>query len=305
MAVAPYIASVVLIAGIYIIFSFGLNLKFGFAGLIDFGHVAFMLIGAYTVAILFNYGVPFLIAALLGIIVSGLSALIISLPTVKLRVDYLAIFTIGFSQIVVAVARNEEWLTGGTMGLHIDFGLKKTPILGSIFHLTLIVIVTVIILYFILGYILNSPWGRVLKSVREDEEVPKSVGKNVLSYKNQTLIIGSAIAGLAGIFLLLYNYSYITPSMFLPMTTFYAWIIVIIGGSGNNRGTILGGLIFWTILEGTRFLRNYVPIAEERFGAIRMALIGLIIILIMRFKPEGILGKKEEMVLEKEVETIG
>lgn len=304
MAAAPYIASVLLIAGIYIIFSLGLNLKFGFAGLIDFGHVAFMLIGAYSVAILFNYGVPFLIAALLGIIISGLSALIISLPTVKLRVDYLAIFTIGFSQIVVAIATNEEWLTRGTKGIHIDIGLGNTPILGSIFHLTLIVIIAAIILYFILEYVLNSPWGRVLKSVREDEEVPKSVGKNVLSYKNQTLIIGSAIAGLAGIFLLLY-YGYLNPDMFLPLTTFYAWIIVIIGGSGNNRGTILGGLIFWTILEGTRFLRGYLPIPGERFGAIRMALIGLIIILIMRFKPEGILGKKEEMVLEKEVETIG
>lgn len=299
MAVFAYIASVLLVAGIYIIFSLGLNLEFGFTGLINFGHVAFMAIGAYTLVILYSHGVPFIVSALIGIAIAGISGLILAVPTAKLRVDYLAVLTIGFSIIVEAVIRNEEWLTRGPMGVSLGLDVGEIPLFGNLFYLTLaMVIISVIILYFLLGYVIRSPWGRVLKAIREDEDVAKGLGKNVFSFKTQALVIGSAIAGLAGILWALY-YSYIHPSMFLPMVTFYAWIIVVIGGSGNNLGTILGGLLFWFILSGTRFLGDWVPISEVRFGAVRMALIGVILVLIMRYRPQGILGKIEEMVLER------
>lgn len=303
MALAPYIASIILMAGIYIVFSFGLNLEFGTTGLVNFGHVAFMGIGAYTAAILYNQGIPFLPSALIAIAFSGIAGLLIALPTAKLRVDYLAIFTLGFSIVLGAIFKNEEWLTKGPMGMHLGIGIGKTPVLGSIFHLMLIVIVTMIAIYLLLEHLLGSPWGRVLRAIREDEEVPKAVGKNVFNYKCQALLIGSAVAGLSGILLVLYL-SYVNPYMFLPITTFYAWIIVIVGGTGNYRGTILGGLLFWGALSGTRFLGDWLPITEERFGAIRMVLVGIIIVLIVRFKPEGILGRREEMVLEKEARPI-
>lgn len=299
MAVFAYIASVLLVAGIYIIFSLGLNLEFGFTGLINFGHVAFMAIGAYTLVILYSHGVPLIASAVIGIAIAGISGLILAVPTAKLRVDYLAVLTIGFSIIVEAVIRNEEWLTGGPMGMSLGLDVGEIPLFGNLFYLTLaVVIVLVIALYFLLGYVIRSPWGRVLKAIREDEDVAKGLGKNVFSFKTQALVVGSAIAGVAGILWALY-YSYIHPSMFLPIVTFYAWIIVVIGGSGNNLGTILGGLLFYFILSGTRFLGDWVPISDVRFGAVRMALIGIILVLIMRYRPQGILGKIEEMVLER------
>ncbi len=299
MGLFEYVASVLLVAGIYIIFSLGLNLEFGFTGLINFGHVAFMAIGAYVLVILFTSGVPFVIAALISIGVAGISGLILAVPTAKLRVDYLAILTIGFSIIVEAVIRNEEWLTGGPMGMRLGLDVGEVPLFGNLFYLTLaIVVVSVIALYFLLEYIIRSPWGRVLRAIREDEDVAKALGKNTFSFKTQALVIGSAIAGLAGVLWALY-YSYVHPGMFLPIVTFYAWIIVVIGGAGKNLGVILGGLLFWFIYSGTRFLGDWLPISEVRFGAIRMALIGLILILIVRYRPQGILGKMEEMVLEK------
>lgn len=299
MGLVPYAASVLLVAGIYIVLSLGLNLEFGFTGLINFGHVAFMSIGAYGLVILHSQGVPFFIATLISIAIAGASGLILAVPTAKLREDYLAVLTIGFSIVVGAVIKNEEWLTEGPMGISLKLDLWGSSLFGDPLYLKLIIVsLSVVGIYFLLEYILNSPWGRVLKAIREDEDVARALGKNVFAYKAQALVIGSAIAGFSGVLWAIY-YSYIHPDNFLPIVTFYAWIILVIGGSGNNRGTILGGLAFWFILSGTRFLGDWVPISELRFGAVRMAIIGSILIIIMRYRPQGILGKMEEMVLEK------
>lgn len=298
MALLEYVASVVLISCIYIIFSLGLNLEFGFSGLMNVGHVAFMAIGAYSFIILINSNVPFFAAAPLSIVLAGVSGLILTLPTEKLREDYLAFLTIGFSVLVANFLRNEGWLTGGPSGISLNLDFGSIPLLGSTLNLMVVIsVISVIGVYFLLEYIIQSPWGRVLKAIREDEAVAKSVGKNVFSFKVQALVIGSTIAGFAGVLWSLY-YTYITPDMFVPMVTFYAWIIVIIGGSGNNLGTIVGGFVFWFLLSGTRFLNEVVPISDERFSAVRMVFVGILLIAILMYRPEGILGKREELVLE-------
>jgi neutral amino acid transport system permease protein len=145
----------------------------------------------------------------------------------------------------------------------------------------------------------RSPWGRVLKAIREDEEIPKALGKNVFWYKLQSLMLGGAIAGIAGGFFA-WQISAIYPDNFQPQLTFDAWIMVILGGSGNNLGSILGAVIFFAYDAITReVLPIFIPLDEARLGAFRIMVIGLILMVLMIWRPQGILGKKEELTLGK------
>lgn len=294
-----YIITVVLIAAIYAIFALGLNLEWGFTGVINFGHVAFLAIGAYTTALLSLSGVPLLPSVIAGMALAGLCGGLLGIPTLKLREDYLAIVTLGFAEIIRFFLLNEEWLTRGPMGLHGYSRPFEELIPGDYnFFLLLFVIVVLVLCYLIFEKLIKSPWGRVLKSIREDEDVPTSLGKNVFSYKIQSLVLGSAIAGLAGSLLAFYL-QYINPRNFMPIETFYAWIAVVLGGSGNNKGTLLGAVILWSFFSATRFAQGYVPLSPTQVGALRIMFIGLLLIILMMFKPEGLLGKKEDLVLGK------
>jgi len=295
----PYIITVLLIASIYAIFSLGLNLEWGFTGLVNFGHVAFLAIGAYTTVLLNLSGVPLILSVIAGVALAGLCGGLLGIPTLKLREDYLAIVTIGFAEIIRFFLLNEEWLTRGPMGVRVPSRPFEELILGDYnFFLFPFVLGVLVICYLLLEKLVKSPWGRVLKSIREDEDVPASLGKNVFSYKIQALVLGSMIAGFAGSLLAFYL-QYINPRNFMPIETFYAWIAVVLGGSGNNRGTILGAFILWAFFSGTRFAQGYLPFSPTQMGALRILFIGLLLILIMMFKPEGLLGKKEELTLAK------
>ncbi|MCZ2202707.1 MAG: branched-chain amino acid ABC transporter permease, partial [Cylindrospermopsis raciborskii PAMP2012] len=165
--------------------------------------------------------------------------------------------------------------------------------------LMLLVLLVLAFVFWRLEFLVQSPWGRVLKAIREDEEVPKALGKNVFSYKLQSLILGGAIAGIAGAFFA-WQLSAIYPDNFQPQLTFDAWIMVILGGSGNNLGTILGAVIYFAYDALTReFLPKIVPLDAERIGAFRIMFIGLILMSLMIWRPQGILGKKEELTLGK------
>lgn len=290
-----YIVTVLLVAAIYALFSLGLNLEWGFTGLINFGHVAFFAIGAYTTVLLNLHGVPLIVSVIAGMALAGLCGGLLGIPTLKLREDYLAIVTIGFAEIIRFFLLNEEWLTRGPVGLHGFSRPFEDFIPGDYnYFLLLFVLVIILVFYFLLEKLIKSPWGRVLKAIREDEDVPTSLGKNVFSYKIQSLVLGSTIAGLAGSLLAFYL-QYINPRNFLPIETFYAWIAVVLGGSGNNKGTILGAIILWSFFSGTRFL----PFNQTQMGALRILFIGLLLMVIMMFKPEGLLGRKEELTLSR------
>jgi neutral amino acid transport system permease protein len=160
-----------------------------------------------------------------------------------------------------------------------------------------LLVVSVAIAFWRLEALVNSPWGRVLKAIREDEEVAKALGKNVFRYKLQSLMIGGAIAGLAGSFYA-WQLTFINPDGFISLLTFQAWIIVVLGGSGNNVGTLLGSLIFWAYDAATRFLLPVLlPLDDARLGAFRVMVIGLLMIVLMMWRPQGILGKKDELSL--------
>lgn len=295
-----YLISIILIIGIYAIFALGLNLEWGYAGLLNFGHVAFMAIGAYSTILLSIYGIPLLFAVLSGMILAGLAGAFLGLATLKLREDYLAIVTIGFSEILRHILQNEAWLTRGSFGIYGYPRPFQSLVAPQEYNLILagVVIVLLGLVYLFLEIIIRSPWGRALRSIRDDEAASMALGKNTFSYKVQALIIGSAIAALSGSLLAFYL-QYINPENFRPIETFYAWIMVVMGGSGDNRGTILGAMILWGFFSSTRFLEGYLPFSPSTVSAFRIVFIGLVLVAFMLFRPQGLLGRKEELALER------
>lgn len=368
-----YLVSLTIWAGLYAIFALGLNLQWGFTGLINFGHVAFATLGAYTTVLLSLQGVPLPIAAIVGAVLAALLGLAIGVSTLRLREDYLAIVTIGVSEVIRLVVLNEEWLTKGAFGvqrypLPLDFtpnlfiklliialftaiaifanwqlwrsirrqwresgeiaGKSYQPrapialiVWGILAAITIIalyingaialsdydykaglMVVVLTVLVFVFGgleFLARSPWGRVLKAIREDEQIPRALGKNVFWYKLQSFMLGGAIAGLAGAFLA-WQLTTIYPTNFEPLLTFNAWIIVILGGSGSNAGTLLGAVIYWAYDSLTRFILPQLTIFNDsQLGALRVMIIGLILMVLMIWRPQGILGKKEELTLGK------
>ncbi|MEA5575449.1 branched-chain amino acid ABC transporter permease [Anabaena sp. UHCC 0451] len=366
-----YLIFLAISAATFALFGLGLNLQWGFTGLINFGHIAFMTLGAYTTVLLSLKGVPLLFSAIAGAIVAALLGLVIGFATLRLREDYLGIVTIGTGELIRLVVNNQDlpvgdaWISGafGVQSYLIPFNTtpnlfvrllmigvltlltvitlfslvgwvktaKKSPsnkqefvsrlVVGIILGLLSVAIyvsgvmglynynpkaglmlLALLVLAFVfwrLEFLVKSPWGRVLKSIREDEEIPKALGKNVFWYKLQSLMLGGAIAGIAGAFFA-WQLSAIYPDNFQPQLTFDAWIMVILGGSGNNIGTILGAVIYFAYDALTReFLPRIVPLDVERIGAFRIMFIGLILMVLMIWRPQGILGKKEELTLGK------
>lgn len=310
-------------AGVFTIFGLGLQLQFGYAGLLNFGHVAFMAIGAYTMAILVvKVGISLWVAAVIALVVAVPFSLLLGLPTLRLRADYLAITTLAFSEIVRFFAANEDQVTGGSQGTinlagpgvaanynreWLDFldtvqGWLR-PLLGDVasrdFTMMLIVWTVALLAIVLVQHLVRSPWGRVLKAIREEEDAAAVLGKNVFRFKQQALTIGAVLGALAGL-LYAFQFSFFSPTDFLPLVTFFAWMIVVLGGTARNWGVPVGAVVFSVLFAGTRFL-NFAPFswldADER-AYLRMIIIGLVLILLMLFRPQGVLGKREEMVLE-------
>jgi ABC-type branched-subunit amino acid transport system permease subunit len=318
LASGGFWAFVFVVAGIYTIFALGLQLQFGFAGLLNFGQVAFMAIGAYTMAILVaKEQWSMWLAAPLAVAAAGVGGLLLGLPTLRLRADYFAIVTIAFSEILRYVATNDDALTGGAQGTinlrgtgvaaqydaqwqHFQTHVQNLLGLGSRDAAMLVLVWGAAVILLALTWIgLRTPWGRVLRSIREDEDVAASLGKNVFAYKLQVLAVGAAFAGVAGLFYA-WEFSFFSPDDFEPLVTFFAWMIVLLGGLGRVWSVPVGAILFGVIFAGTRFF-NFAPFTY--FGSadrayLRLMVIGLIIILTVLLRPQGVLGKREEMVLE-------
>ncbi len=292
-----YLVFVTTSTAILALFSLGLNLQWGFTGLVNFGHVGFMILGAYATVLLSLQGVPLVLATGAGVLLGVLLALVMGLTTLRLREDYLAIVTLGIAETLRLVVLNEQWLTQGSFGVQ-GFAL---PFAGEDYKLLLMWLCLGVlgVVFWGLERLVRSPWGRVLKAIREDEEVVKALGKNVFWYKLQALMLGGGIAALSGAFFAWQETS-IYPEDFQPQQTFDAWTVVILGGGGKNLGTVLGAVIFWAYTSLTRFvLPNLVPLDDARLGALRIMIIGLLIMVLIRWRPQGILGKKGELTLGK------
>lgn len=298
-----YLANFLTNSVIFALFALGLNLQFGFTGLLNFGHVAFMGLGAYTMAILSLKGWPLWAAVLAGVVVAAMMSFLIGLPSLRLREDYLAIVTIGFAEIIRMVLNNETWLTRGPQGIFgfpVPFGNLKVspPVFNWIFLAFSLIIIGVVFWGF--QYAVRSPWGRVLKAIREDEDAAIALGKNTRLFKLQSLAMGAAVAGLAGV-LFAFFMRYVNPRNFMPLITFEAWMIVVLGGAGNNWGAVVGSLVYFGIHSLTRKyeLAGFAGVTGAQIAALRVVFIGVLLVLLMMFRPQGILGRKEELTLDR------
>ena len=290
-----YLAAVGIIALIYMLLAIGLNLQYGYTGLINFGHVAFFAIGAYASALLTLQGWPLAPAFIVGMVVAGLAAYPVGLLSLRLSDDYLAVVTLGFAETVRLVIQEEKWLTQGVQGLPGIPRIFQSLGVGGYAELaTLLMLVACNgAAIALLVHLVRSPYGRLIQAIRDDEVAVKALGKDPARLKVQVFMLGAALAGLAGAFYA-HFITYLSPDQFLPLVTFYAWIAVIIGGPGRTSGAVVGSLILMTFLEGSRFARDLIPgVSEVQMASVRLAIVGLALILFTIYLPQGIMGKRK------------
>ena len=320
---ARVFVNLITFAGVYGLAAIGINVHFGWTGLLNFGHAAFMGIGAYTTVLLIPHslgregvvistGLPLPIAIIFGLIASALLGLLLGLPTLRLRGDYLAIVTIAAAEIFRLLVRDFENLTGGVYGIiqfsdslqvyrpnFVDVISTKYDVSSAQLWVAILTLISIVLVIIILSRLQKSPWGRALRAVREDEDAVRALGKNAVWLKLQSFLLGAAIGGLSGIFLV-FNYGTVQASTFVPVLTFYIWAALILGGVGSLGGPALGAIIFWVIIAGTDSISRLLfesPDGQQLAG-VRFVIVGLLIMLFMIFRPSGILGKKEELLLD-------
>lgn len=301
----------------------GLNMHYGYTGLLNFGQAVFMAAGAYGLSMaVVTLGLNFWWGLLLGIVIFPLLlALIMGVPTLRLRADYLAIVTIAASEMFRIIARSpslDRW-TGSSDGLTAfanrfydfnPFDKQKRYFfglfIGNQMWVVLIGWIVLSTVALIVWMTMRSPWGRVLRAIREDEDAARSLGKNAYWFKMQALMIGGMFGALGGMFRAIGTQS-AQPQNFITDVTFFAWVALILGGAAKVGGPIAGAAILYGILNFTDvFLRqlvenDYVPesvMDGTQVGQVRFMLIGLGLILLAIYRPQGIFGTKEEMALD-------
>ncbi|WP_142850473.1 branched-chain amino acid ABC transporter permease [Telmatospirillum sp. J64-1] len=299
-----YLVFFLTLAGIYAVLALALNLQWGLTGLFNFGISGFFAVGAYTAAILTTnpspnhlggFGLPFLVGAGAAMVAAGILAFAIGLVTIRLRTDYLAIATIGIAEIVRLVFMNEAWIgygVRGIPGIPRPFSPDPVVFLG-------VVAVLLLLVFLALERLRRSPWGRVLRAIRENETASLAAGKNVLRFRLEAFVLGSMFMGLAGS-LYAHFVGFISPEAFDPLYgTFLIWVMLIAGGSGNNKGALLGAFAIWVVWSGSEFLTGMLPPGlSTQASAVRILLIGLLLQVILLWRPEGLL-KEERPALEK------
>jgi len=283
-----YLIHILIITGIYTILTLSLNLIVGFTGLPALGHIAFACIGAYTSSLLaLNFGISPWIGLFIGAILAGFFGMVIGFPSLRLKGDYFALATFGLGIIVYSIVKNWVSLTRGPMGLP---GIPHFSLFGyeisSGWSYLILVLTFVLLTYLAIRNITNSPFGRILKGIREDEIATLAMGKNVNKYKLIVFVVGAFFAGIAGS-LYAHYITFIDPSSFTVMESFTVLLMVVFGGMGSLKGSFVGVLILVVFPELLRFLGMPNSIAAP----LRQMIYGLLLIILMIWRPQGLLGK--------------
>jgi branched-chain amino acid transport system permease protein len=305
----------------YALAALGLAIHFGYTGLLNFGQAGFMALGAYGYAIsILSFGFPVWGAVLVGVGASVIFALILGIPTLRLRADYLAIVTIAAAEILrlIFTTNTFDALTGSASGLqgYKDGFAALNPIPPGTYGFgpftynaydwwIRIVGWTLVVIFALLTWLLmRSPWGRVIKGIREDEDAVRALGKNVYSYKMQSLIIGGVYGTLAGMIFIMPRA--VVPANYQTSLTFFIYAILLLGGAATILGPVIGSMIFWVLLS---FFSGFVARAVEagwlpfmsqvQAGQLRFILVGVAIMLLVVFRPQGIFGNKKELAFVK------
>jgi len=289
-----YLLFIATLGGIYGLLALSLNLIWGGAGMVNLGLAGFFAVGAYASALATTSGgAPIALGWALALLAGGVAGIVVTLSTTRLREDYLAIVTLGFAEVVRLIAANEIWLTRGSDGISGIPGPWKA-ILGANFNAAYLLLVLVIAgaAFVVLRRLDRSPYGRVLRAIRDDAQVAQVAGKKVLRFKVEAFALSAAIAGLAGA---LYGHftSYIAPDLFLPLITVYIFLAVASGGTGRPAGSLVGAYLVMALLETARFAVELVPsVSAVQRAALKEMLIALVLIVVLRLKPSGVLPER-------------
>ncbi len=311
-------------AVVYCIAAIGLNVHFGYTGLLNFGQAGFMAIAGYALAAsVVTWGLSFWLGIALGLVLSAVLALVLGVPTLRLRADYLAIVTIAAAEIIRQTIGSVSLLQyfGGQDGLQQFVGtfqgmnpFHSSVTIGSTtwrpydFWLLVVGWSLVAVCCLVVFLLMRSPWGRVLKAIREDEDAVRSLGKNVYAYKMQSLIIGGLFGAIAG-FMSALQHSAINPSLFATDTTFFAYTVLLVGGAARVLGPVAGAIIFWFLItfldlffgaatDGTHPLIPTWIMTNQQASLMRLIFMGLSLMLLMIFRPQGIFGDRRELALD-------
>lgn len=301
LAYAASFGVMVLIQGVACL---GLNLQWGQTGLFNVGVAGFVAVGAYTSALLTSaavegrlggYELPLVIGVVAAMAAGGLVSAAVGALTLRLRSDYLAIATFGIAVVVDLVARNAAGLTGGTLGISFiprPFEtLAERPLAFALASFALVAAVTLLV-YLLLERLVASPWGRVLRAIREDERAAASLGKSAASYRLQAFTVGGALMGLAGA-LQAHTLGFISPENFAAAVTFQVWAMLVVGGTGNNQGVLLGALLVSALWSATGLVTAaaFPPEEQARAAALRIVAIGVLLAATILWRPRGLLGE--------------
>ncbi len=312
-------------AAAYALSAIGLNLQFGYTGLVNLGHIASMLVGAYGTAIVVDAGGSLLLGVLVGVASAVVLGLLWGLPTLRLRADYLAIVTLSGAEILRYIVRS-QWadpLTGSVYGIQrfadsfyrwnpfgegaYGFSIASNPLRYSERQLWVMVVCWgfVIVATIVVALLVHSPWGRALRAIREDTEAARSLGKNVFGYELQSLMIGGVIGALAGAMLAIETQN-VHPDFYIPVFTMFVFAALLLGGPGTIWGPVVGSIVFWLLFE---WFDGFIvaAIREGWFGdllsdvdagPLRTVLLGAGLVLLVVFRPQGIFGNRDEVMLD-------
>jgi len=302
IAYASFFLVMALINGIVCL---GLNVQWGQTGLFNVGIAGFVAIGAYVSALLTTplsdghvggFGLPIAVGWIAAMAASAVASALVGALTLRLRSDYLAITTFGVAVAVQLVALNAQKLTGGAFGVAFiprPFdSLAQTPVLYDLANLALVATI-VLVLYLGLERLARSPWGRVLRAIREDERAAMALGKNPTRYRLEAFALGGALMGLSGA-IEAHFIGFIAPDDYLSSLTFQVWAMLIVGGSGNNLGALLGAGIVWGLWTVSGLLiSDFVPAGlEARAAALRIVAIGVLLATMIVARPRGLIGER-------------
>ncbi|MER7366163.1 branched-chain amino acid ABC transporter permease [Nonomuraea wenchangensis] len=306
---------------VYGLAAIGVNIHFGYTGLLNFGQAAFMAVAGYGLAVTVTVlNLPFWVGIFVGLGAAVLLALLMGIPTLQLRADYLAIVTIAAAEIIRLIFRSVQFKgvfggSDGRRGFNGDFYAMNPypegrygigPIVFDERTLWLLTVGWIVVLLAcgLVYLLMKSPWGRVLKAIREDEDAVRALGKNVFAYKMQSLVLGGVVGCFGGFFYGLYNGA-VQPDVFGTEMTFFAYTIVILGGAARVFGPVVGAMIFWVLfvfignLLAELVANGYIPFMTSiQVGPIRYALVGLGFILLLIVRPQGIFGDKREIAID-------
>ncbi len=302
-------------ATIYAVLALGLNIQWGYTGQLNIGVAAFFAVGAYTSAIatspasadhLGGFALPFLVGLVLAMVIAGIVALAVGLITLNLRSDYLAIATIGIAEIVRLFLKNEAWLTNGVRGMSsIPGPFEGIAGDGEAMAYLLALLALAGGVYWTCQRLFRSPWARVLRAIRANEDAVLAAGKNVLRFRVEAFVLGSMFMGLGGA-LYAHFVGFISPGAFDPMfATFVVWVMLIAGGSGNNRGALLGALVIWGVWTMSEsMVGGLIDIGllpdqlKTQASALRIFVIGLLLEIILLTRPQGLLPERPPRAID-------